>query len=580
MKRIGRIRFISICILLFTGVLLVKLYLLQIVHSSMYRTMAEHQYVRPGQTIFDRGTIYFTNKDGSLFSAATVQSGFTIILNPIVIQGITASSTKTGAATTTQAELIYEKLSGIIKLDHDTFMAQASKNDQYEVIADQVPTAIGQKISALGLKGVTVALDKWRYYPGDDLAAHVLGFVGYQGDTLTGQYGLEKYYDQTLTKQGSGNYVNFFAEIFSDIKDATTDNSNLEGDIITTIEPNVQAYLQKEVQGVMDQWHSDFTGAMVMDPYTGEIVAMASNPSFDPNSYSASALSSFTNPMVQQVREMGSIVKPLTMAAGLDSGAVSTTTTYNDTGFIMVNGSKISNYDGKARGVIPMQQILNQSLNVGASWVATQTGTTTFAKYFKAYGLGEKTGIDLPNEATGLIGNLNSPRQVEYDTASFGQGIAITPLETVRALSSLGNGGYLPCPHIVKKIRYDIGVTKDISCPKGRQVISPKTSQTITQMLVTVVDKALVNGTAMMPHYEIAAKTGTAQISMGGGQGYYADRYLHSFFAYFPADHPRYIVFFYTYYPKGAEYASNTLTTYVFNTIKYLINYYNIPPDR
>ena len=196
------------------------------------------------------------------------------------------------------------------------------------------------------------------------------------------------------------------------------------------------------------------------------------------------------------------------------------------------------------------------------------------------FGLGEETGIDLPGEVQGHIENLKSNREIEQATASFGQGIAMSPIITIRALSALSNGGILPSPHVVKRINYDIGISKDMSYNPGKQVIKPETSETITRMLVEVVDKALLNGTLKMKNYSVAAKTGTAQIAKEGGGGYYDDRYLHSFFGYLPAYNPSFIIFLYTVNPIGVRYASETLS-HPFNDIsKFLINYYEIPPDR
>jgi len=280
------------------------------------------------------------------------------------------------------------------------------------------------------------------------------------------------------------------------------------------------------------------------------------------------------------VFEMGSIIKPLTMASGLDAGVVTADTTYNDKGYVVFDGSRIENYDGKGRGVVPMQEVLNQSLNTGVAFVMQKLGKDRFRKYFLSLGLGEETGIDLPGEVGGLVGNLQSKRDVEYVTASFGQGIATTPIATVRALSALGNGGKLITPHIVTKIDYKGGMSDMVSYNDTERVFKPETSEEITRMLVEVVDKALLGGKVKMKNYSIAAKTGTAQIAREGGGGYYKDKYLHSFFGYFPAYNPKFLVFLYVVNPRGVRYASHTLTYPFMNITKFLINYYDIPPDR
>ena len=190
---------------------------------------------------------------------------------------------------------------------------------------------------------------------------------------------------------------------------------------------------------------------------------------------------------------MGSIIKPLTVAAGIDSGTITEDTTYNDTGSIEVDGKKISNYDGKARGITPIQEILSQSLNVGVSFIATKMGSSTMRSYFlDKYKLGTETGVDLPGELHG-INNLQNGHQVEFDTASFGQGMSLTPVETVRALSTIANGGYLVTPHLVREIRYNTGVTRALAWPKKSAVLKPETTTIVSRMLTRVVDTALLH---------------------------------------------------------------------------------------
>jgi cell division protein FtsI/penicillin-binding protein 2 len=228
-----------------------------------------------------------------------------------------------------------------------------------------------------------------------------------------------------------------------------------------------------------------------------------------------------------------------------------------------------------------MQEVLNQSLNTGVAHVSLLIGREKFSEYIKNFGLHEETGIDLPGELPGLFRNFDKGRDVEVANASFGQGIAMTPIATIRALSVLGNGGKLPNPHVVNKIKYKIGISKDkkTTDDEMRQVIKTETSEEITRMLVEVFDKALKGGIYKMDRYSIAAKTGTAQIAEKGGGGYSKDRFNHTFFGYFPAYDPKFIILLYTEEPN-ADYASNTLAEPFSKLAKFLINYYHIPPDR
>ncbi|PIQ69138.1 MAG: hypothetical protein COV91_00385 [Candidatus Taylorbacteria bacterium CG11_big_fil_rev_8_21_14_0_20_46_11] len=561
-----RIRLLSGACVLVTLLLFAKLYVVQIVHGSEYSDKADRQYARPSQDLFDRGSIFFTSKDGSVVSAANLKGGFLLSLVPKYI---------------TDPEGTYEKLSEYIDLDRDSFLLKAKKaNDPYEEVANEVPASVADSITKLKLPGVSLYKERWRSYPGENLASHVLGFVGFSGDKEGGQYGLERYYEDILSRKGGGLYKNFFAEIFSGAKKVVS-RDRQEGDIVTSIEPSTEQYLESVLSGINEKYSAKRAGGIIMDPSTGRVVAMAINPTFNPNEFSAvTDPHLFINSLVESVYEMGSIIKPLTMAAGIDANVVTATTTYYDAGFLTLNGKTISNYDGKGRGRVDMQQVLSQSLNTGAGTVALKLGAERFRSYFKKFGLGAETGIDLPGEAQGLVRNLESNRDIELVTASYGQGIALTPIQTVRALSVLGNGGYLVTPHVVDKVNYSLGVSRAIGATDKVQVIKKETSTEVTRMLVEVVDEALLGGEYKMPRHSIAAKTGTALIANPAGGGYYTDRYLHSFFGYFPAYEPRFIVFLYVVEPQGVAYASHTLTVPFMDLATYLINYYEIPPDR
>lgn len=562
----ARVKILFLAVLLFAATLVSRLYFLQIVNGETYRAEAEAQYLGSRRADFNRGAIYFETKDNTLVLAATMKNGYDLAIHPNLI---------TNATTT------FEKINAILPLIQKDFFTKAKKSSNWEEIKKYLSPETGEKLLALKIPGVEIVPTNWRFYPAGKLAANVLGLVGYQGDMLAGRYGLESYYEDVLSRDESGLYQNIFAEIFSGLEKTIIKKTGMEGNIITTIEPTVENFLEKKLANLNEKWQPAEVGGIIINPKTGEIYAMASLPTFDPNNFSDEGdVKVFSNPLVENAYEMGSIIKPLTVAAGLDARIITATSTYYDAGFVELNSRKISNFDKKARGIVSMQEVLNQSLNTGATFIMRTLGRDNFSKYMFSFGIGEETGIDLPNESPGLANNLKSPRDVEHATASFGQGVSMTPIITVRALSVLANGGLLVTPHIVKKIEYTAGFSKNIASDNNKRVIRKEATEEITRMLVEVVDKALLNGEVKQEHFSIAAKTGTAQIANPAGGGYFEDKFLHSFFGYFPAYEPKFLVFLYLYEPVGVNYASQTLTQPFIDIVKFLLNYYNIPPDR
>ncbi|MEY4602224.1 MAG: hypothetical protein RL292_165 [Candidatus Parcubacteria bacterium] len=558
----SRIRFLSLCVVFVALFIIGRLYVLQVMEHDTYTEKADRQYARSGTSIFNRGSILFTSRNGEEVSAATLKTGFTLAINPQILKN---------------PEGVFAQLSTLLPLEKTDFLQKATKaNDPYEEVAKRVDFQVGEQVSKLAIPGVSVYKDRWRFYPGDSLASHTIGFLGFKGDDLAGRYGLESFYETTL-KRSEGTYVNFFAQIFSNIEKASVDSG--EGDVVTSIEPTVQSYLQNLVDDVNKKYSSEYTGAIVVDPKTGVIYAMALSPGFDLNNTKAEKnISVFSNPLVENVYEMGSIIKPLTVATGIDTGKITADSTYYDGGFVMVNNKKISNFDGKERGMTTMQTALSESLNVGMAYIVGKVGNDVFSDYMYKFGLDEKTGVDLPNEAKNLVSNLKSPRDIEHVTASFGQGIALSPMSTVRALSTIANGGYVIRPHVVTKIKYKVGITKDVAYAPGEQVIKKNTAEEVTRMMVRSVDEYLRQGKMKLPNYSVAVKTGTAQIAVNGK--YSENDFLHSFVGFFPAYSSRFLVFMYTVKPRGVQYGSESLSDPFFDITKFLLNYYEIPPDR
>ncbi|MFA6407995.1 MAG: penicillin-binding protein 2 [Candidatus Paceibacterota bacterium] len=564
----SRIRLVLALIVIAAVLIVVRLYFVQIVHGTEYAQKADRQFASGGEGPFDRGAIYFTDKNGANISAATLATGFLVAINPQTLANPEAAYTAISAVASTT-------------LSHDAFIAASAKKSQVHIeIAHHVSDSSGKALNALGIPGVQVLRERWRYYPGNSLAAQTIGIVSYgSGNVLAGQTGLEAKYDGTLERSGDSLYSNFFAELFSNVGNLLVDAKDArEGDVVTTIEPEVETRLEYEIAQLNKRYSSRESGGIIMDPATGAIIAIGSYPSYNANDRQGVNPTLLGNPLVEQVHEFGSIMKPLTMASGLDAGVITPDTTYNDTGCITVNTRKICNWDHKARGVVPMKQVIMQSLNVGASWIATELGQERFRTYFTTM-FGQKTGIDLPSEGHALLSNLSTTQQVNFDNMSFGQGIAETPVQMIRALGALANGGVMVQPHLVSAIRLDSGITRQLDWSQKTPVFSATAARETTQMMVEMVDEKLEGGKAIIPTMSVAAKTGTAQLTDGRG-GYYSDRWFHSFVGFFPAYNPRFIILLYTDDPKGVQYASETLDSTFLDLVHFLIDYYRIPPDR
>lgn len=564
-----RIRIVLAVFFLIAVIIVCRIFWIQIINKDFYTAKSENQYSNQTSTIFDRGSIFFESKDKVKIGAATIKEGFTLAINPKIL---------------VNPDDVYDTISEYIELDKQSFIEKASKvNDPYEEILKKIDKNAGNSVKNLKIPGVILTKDTWRVYPGDILASHSIGLIGFDdAGVVAGRYGLERYYEDVLSRTSDNIHTNVFAEIFSEIKKTVFSDTSKKGDIVTSIEPTTQSYLEKTLDNIKDKWKSDSIGGIIMDPKTGKIFALSSRPTFNPNNLrDISDPKVFSNLLVEDAREMGSIIKPLTMATGIDTGVITIDSKYDDTGFMELNGKKISNFDGRARGITSMQEILSQSLNVGAANIALKIGQDRFSEYFRKLGFGEITGIDQPNEQKGIIKNLDSKRDIEMVTASYGQGIALTPIQTIRALATIANGGLLVTPHIAEKIEYLDGNYDDLISNKNDiRIFKKESTDDVTKMLVKLVDTALKNGKIKMEHYSIAAKTGTAQIANPTAKGYYSDRFLHSFIGYFPAYNPRFIVFLYHVYPKDAEFASETLTDPFIQISKFLINYYELPPDR
>ncbi len=422
------------------------------------------------------------------------------------------------------------------------------------------------------LKGLAFQPHYERTYPEKSLASNILGFVSREG---IGYFGVEAAYNPVL----SGEPRSVWMPV--DPNDVTAMPDIPDGaSLILTIDRDIQAMVEQTLDDALTQTGAVGGTILVTDPRTGEILAMASSPRMDLNQYwEASKLFPGRTPFNRAVSldyEPGSVFKVLTMAAALDSGAVKPKTTFNDTGSIEIGGYWIHNWNYGAWGEQDMQGCLQHSLNVCLTWVAMQMGNQTFYDYMQKFGIGHRTGVDLAEE---VPGRLKIPGdadwyEVELGTNSFGQGVAVTPIQMVTAIGAVANGGKMMQPHVLKAY-VDRGAQYVMPTNVLGTPITEKTANTLTNMLsASLMDEA---SSALVPGYRVAGKTGTASISTP--EGYDPNWTNASFVGWGPIDDPRFLVYIWLEKPSTDEWGS-VVAAPVFKTVfERLVVMTNLPPD-
>lgn len=414
-----------------------------------------------------------------------------------------------------------------------------------------------------------------RSYPQSSLAARTLGFTNQEGK---GQYGIEGYYNRIL--EGKEGIRKTIASVANYLSQNTPDTSEDGADLVLTLDFNIQSTAELLLERTIENLRAKGGTIIVMEPSTGALLASAVFPSFDPNEYGAvQDISVFQNPVVQSIFEPGSVFKPVTMAAALNEGVLTPETTYVDTGIVRIGGYKILNYDERVWGERTMKEVLQYSINTGAVFVEQQLGHQTFLEYLERFGIFAPTETDLTGEVYSQNRELKKGYEINFATASFGQGIEMTTMQLLRAYSAFANQGRMVQPYIVQEIREN-GTTKQTQPKLSPRVISPRTASTITAMLVNVIEEGFAKG-AKIPGYDIAGKTGTAQVSyaaLGIAKSGYSENTVQSFIGYAPALNPKFLLLVQLDNPqaKTAEYSAMP----VFRELaKYILDYYEIPPD-
>ncbi|MFH0840592.1 MAG: penicillin-binding protein 2 [bacterium] len=447
-----------------------------------------------------------------------------------------------------------------------------------------------EEFELLSYPGVGYLIEVHRYYQDNNIGAHILGFVSYKDYDPHGYYGLEGYFDDDLfgkygsvkSERGAGGLM-----IVNEREIEAKENGD---DLILTIDRPVQYFVCEKIKAATEHYQAASGTAIVMNPNTGAIIAMCSYPDFDPNNYSdVDDPGIYNNPALFEEYEPGSVMKAITMSAAIDQGKVSPTTTYYDEGFIMIDGwdkaIKNSDFDSSGgHGITNMVTVLEKSLNTGAIFAMRSIGGQVFGGYVKAFGFGDKTGIELEGESPGNISSIISKKnkpvsEIFSATASYGQGITATTMQMITAFAVIANGGELVKPYIVKEVVRPDGTKIETRPTVIRRVINEQTATVVSSMLTNVVEKQ--NGRyARVAGYYVAGKTGTAQIADARQKGYLKNQFNHTFVGFAPATDAKFVVLTKLEKPKGVKYAADSTAPLAGDILKFLLDYYQIPKTR
>ncbi len=565
----NRLYLVRLVFFIFLLVIVYKLGSLQILHYDFYSALASRQHDILSKLIPERGQIFVQDSTagGKIYPVAVNRPLKLLFAVPREIQDAAA------------AARLLEPILKIPAADLESVLSK--KNDPYEPLQHALPDEVAEQIQALNLSGLYLTPEITRYYPEGQTFAQILGFLGYVKDRQAGQYGVEQQWEKVLAgqpgklkseKDASGNLIG--------VGEMDMEPSVNGSDLVLTIDKNVQF----KACAVLDQAvakHGAAAGSLIiLDPASGAIRALCNTPSFDPNDYKATTdLSSFANAAVEEAYEPGSVFKPITMAAALDKDKVTPETTYTDTGQVVVGSHIIKNSDNKTHGLQTMTNVLENSLNTGAVFAMRQIGSKDFTNYVQRFGFGQATGLELPHEHAGNIKALRQSSEINFVTASFGQGITVTPLQLAAAYGAIANQGRLFKPYLVEEVRYPGGKVEKFNGETVRQVIKPAVAATLSAMMVNVVEKGH-GKRAGVPGYYVAGKTGTAQVAIPGGGGYDPNKTIGSFAGFAPVDKPKFVMVVKIREPKDVVFAESSAAPLFGEVAKYLLEYYQVPPER
>lgn len=545
---------------LFFCLITIRLFYWQIIHGATLRAQAVTQYFQNITLPAHRGSI--VSSDGS--PIVINQPAFLVYAKPPEIPN--------------KVDFI-QKVSSISGVQLNDLLLQLEVPGRLWVpIAKKIDTHTKNIFQSNNISGLGFEREMKRAYPESSMAAQLLGFVGQNDEGLdTGYFGIEGYYDRHLRgKDGSLSLERDPSGTRILLNDATRVEPENGRTLVLWLDKTIQSIVERHLASAIQKYGAKEGSVIVMDPQSGGILAMASIPSYSPNDYQNFDSSLFKNPIVASSYEPGSTFKVLVMAKALDLQVISPQTLLNESGPIKIGGYTIKTWNDQYNGSITATHALTTSSNVGMVEIGSKIGKDQLLDLINDLGFGQLTNIDLQDEASPDIRTSSDWTEIDLATLTFGQGIAVTPIQMVRAVASIANGGWLMEPKVVKSVREESGKTVDIAPKKIRQVYRKATTSVLTEMMVTAVE----NGEAKWAKpkgYRIAGKTGTAQIPV---EGHYDDeKTIASFVGFAPHTDPRFVMLVTLREPTSSPWGSETAAPLFFTISGDLFVYLGIPPS-
>lgn len=468
-----------------------------------------------------------------------------------------------------------KRLAGILGVDAKVIQAKFDRGKRFLWMNRKLAPDTAGEIKKLNIKGLGFIPEAKRYYPKGELASHVIGMVGLENQPLEG---IELKYDKQLRTTGRKVYL---ARDASGRK-LSSGEEDLEAkgnDLLLTIDEGLQYIVEKELEKVMARWKSVAASAIMMDPYTGEILALANRPAYDLNNIAGAGKNAIRNRGITDIYEPGSTFKVIIGTAALEEKLYNLDSKFDCSRGAIEVGRKVI-HDAHKHGVLTFQEVIQKSSNVGSIMIGMKLGKERLYRYAKLYGFGETTGIDMPGEVSGWIRKPERWSATSIGAIPIGQEVAVTPLQILRAYSVIANGGYLVQPHLVSEIRAPEGHTLSSFKGETKRVLSAKTAKVFKDILKTVVEEGGTATQAAVEGNQVAGKTGTAQLIDHRTGRYSRDRYISSFVGFVPADNPKIAMIVVVYEPKGQVYGGVVAGPVFKDIADQALSYMNVPMDE